>query len=49
MSARELRMCLHVRPVDEIAVQMSTLGLRFHLSGARAPIVQHQDFYGARS
>ena len=28
---------------------MSILGPRPHLSGGRAPIAQHQDFYGARS
>ena len=28
---------------------MSTLGPKSHLSGGRAPIAQHQNFYGARS
>ena len=31
------------------AGQMSTLGPKSHLSGGRAPIAQHQNFYGARS
>ena len=29
--------------------EMSTLGPKSHLSGGRAPIAQHQNFYGARS
>ena len=36
-------------PSQSRAGQMSTLGPKSHLSGGRAPIAQHQNFYGARS
>ena len=39
----------HFQTVIDRAGQMSTLGPKSHLSGGRAPIAQHQNFYGARS